>query len=244
MAAESFLMAVLMEDTSLEAERFLVRQWAQSSPQRVRCQLSGAWSCGCRLAGREVSILDPFEVTQKVLDALTALNVKYLVGGSVASSLYGEPRYTQDTDIEIWPDRAQLEGLLAGLESDFYASKEAALEALQRRSSFNLIHFDSQYKVDLFVSQNRPFDLARAERRRIPEGFPANFWVSSPEDMVLIKLEWYRQGRQLSDRQWRDVLAILATQGAQLSLGYLHRWAGELQVADLLERALVQIEPL
>lgn len=237
-------MAVLMEDTSLEAERFLVRQWSQSSPRRVRSQLTGAWNCGCRLAGREVSSLDPFEVTQKVLDLLTALDVKYLVGGSVASSLYGEPRYTQDTDIEIWPNRSQIDGLLAGIESEFYVSKEAALDALRRRSSFNLIHFESQYKVDLFVSQNRPFDHARAERRRIPEGFSANFWVSSPEDMVLIKLEWYRDGRQLSDRQWRDVLAILATQRTRLSLDYLHCWAAELQVADLLTRALDQIEPL
>lgn len=233
-------MAVLMEDTSLEAERFLVRQWSQSSPRRVRNQLTGAWNCGCRLAGREVSSLDPFEVTQKVLDALTALDVKYLVGGSVASSLYGEPRYTQDTDIEIWPNRSQIDGLLAGTESEFYVSKEAALDA----SCFHLIHFESQYKADLFVSQNRPFDQARAQRRRIPEGFSANFWVSSPEDMVLIKLEWYRDGRQLSDRQWRDVLAILATQRTRLSPDYLQRWAAELQVEDLLARALEQIEPL
>ena len=114
--------AVLVEDTSLEAERFLVRQWSQSNPQRVRQQLTGAWNCGCRLAGREVSVLDPFKVTQTVLDALTTLNVKYLVGGSMASSLYGEPRYTQDTDIEIWPDRSQLEELLARTEAEFYAS--------------------------------------------------------------------------------------------------------------------------
>lgn len=98
-----------MEDTSLECERFLVSQWAQSTPLRVRRQLSGAWNCGCQLAGREVSISDPFQVTQTILDILTSLNVNYLVGGSVASSLYGEPRYTQDTDIEIWADRTQVE---------------------------------------------------------------------------------------------------------------------------------------
>lgn len=233
-----------MEDTSLEAERFLVLQWSQSSPDRVRRQLTGAWNCGCKLAGREVTVLDPFEVTQKILDALTALEVNYVVGGSVASSLYGEPRYTQDTDVEIWPDRPQLLQLLTLTEGEFYASKEAALDALQRRSSFNLIHFESQYKVDLFISQNRSFDLARAERRRVPEGFPANFWVSSAEDMVLIKLEWYRKGRQLSDRQWRDVLAILASQRARLDHAYLQRWALELQVSDLLGRAFSEIEPL
>ncbi|MBT9586930.1 hypothetical protein IV102_26550 [bacterium] len=237
-------MAVLMEDTSLEAERFLVRQWLNSTPQKVRQQLAGAWTCGCKLAGREVTVLDPLGVTQKILDALTALEIPYLVGGSVASSLYGEPRYTQDTDIEVWPAPAQLEELLVVIESEFYVSKEAALEALRRRSSFNLIHFESQYKIDLFVSKNRPFDRCRAKRRRIPDGFPANFWVSSPDDMVLIKLEWYRSGRQLSDRQWRDVLAILATQGSRLDFEYLRHWAAELQVGDLLESAIQQTEPL
>jgi hypothetical protein len=237
-------MAVLMEDTSLEAERFLVRQWSNSSPQMVGQQLARAWSCGCKLAGREVTALDPLQVTQRILDALTALEIPYLVGGSVASSLYGEPRYTQDTDLEVWPVLSQLEELLVVTESDFYASKEAALEALRRRSSFKLIHFESQYKIDLFVSQNRPFDLCRAQRRRIPDGFPANFWVSSPDDMVLIKLEWYRSGRQLSDRQWRDVLAILATQRSRLDFDYLRHWALELQIGDLLESALKQIEPL
>ena len=237
-------MAVLMEDTSLECERFLVSQWAQSTPLRVRGQLSGAWNCGCQLAGREVSISDPFQVTQAILDILTSLNVNYLVGGSVASSLYGEPRYTQDTDIEIWADRTQVEGLLAASQADFYSSQEAALEALRRKSSFNLIHFESQYKVDLFVSQNRPFDQSRAQRRLVPEGFSANFWVSSPEDMVLIKLEWYRNGRQLSDRQWRDVLGILAARKGRLCLTYLRRWAVELQVGNLLEQALEQVQAL
>lgn len=137
-----------------------------------------------------------------------------------------------------------MEALLAATTTEFYASREAALEALRRRSSFHLIHFESQYKIDLFVSKNRPFDQSRAKRRRIPEGFPANFWVSSPEDMVLIKLEWYRDGRQLSDRQWRDVLAILATRKSQLCLDYLQHWARELQVEDLLERALEQVQPL
>lgn len=237
-------MAVFTEDTSLEAERFLVLAWAQASPQRVRTQLNGAWGRGCQLAGREVSDLGPFEVTQRVLDVLTELKVKYLVGGSVASSLYGEPRFTEDTDIEIWLERSQLDLLLAKTEADFYLSREAALEAWSRKSSFNLIHFDSHYKVDLFVSQNRPFDLSRAERRRVPEGFPDNFWVSSPEDMILIKLEWYRDGRQLSDRQWRDVLAMLATRREQLDFAYLKRWAEQLQVAELLDRARQQIAPL
>lgn len=231
-------MAVLMEDTSLDAERFLVSQWSQSNPQRVRQQLTGAWNFGCRMAGREVDCLDPFQVTQQVLDALTEAKVSYVVGGSVASSLYGEPRYTQDTDIEVWPDEAQVEQLVGALESDFYVSREAALDACRRQASFNLIHFQSQYKIDLFVSRNRPFDRMRAKRRQVPDGFPSNFWVSSAEDMILAKLE------APGDRPWRDVLAILAVQQTRLSQEHLRTWAAELGVSDLLERALEQVRPL
>ena len=237
-------MAVLMEDTSLEAERFLVQHWAQSSAARVRGQLCGAWKCGCLLAGREEPELDPFEVTAQVLEHLAALGVPYLVGGSVASSLYGEPRFTQDTDVEVWIEADQLEALLDLLKVDFYASREAALDGLRRRSSTNLIHFASQFKIDLFFSKNRPFDQSRMARRRQAEGLPSAFWVSSAEDMILAKLEWYLQGRQVSDRQWRDVLAMLAAQQGRLDQVYLELWAGHLKLTDLLQKALTEVQPL
>ncbi len=66
--------------------------------------------------------------------------------------------------------------------------------------------------------------------------------VASAEDTLLAKLEWYRMGGEVSERQWRDVLGALKVQAGALDLEYLHRWASELGVDDLLERALTQSE--
>jgi hypothetical protein len=68
---------------------------------------------------------------------------------------------------------------------------------------------------------------------------PAEALVATPEDTLLAKLEWYRSGGEVSERQWRDVLGIMMVQGNKLDLAYLRQWAKELKVSDLLERALL-----
>jgi len=188
--------------------------------------------------------LDLFDITQKVLDVLEQIGARFFVGGSIASSLYGELRYTQAPDIITDLDAERADEVVARLQADFYCNPAAAREAAQRRSSFNLTHFDSQYKIDLFVSKGRRCDESRFARRRIPANMPANFWVASPEDVVLAKLEWFRLGQGLSDRQWRDILSILATQQGQLDEAYLSLWAARLEASDLLEKARQEIQPL
>jgi len=114
-------------------------------------------------------------------------------------------------------------------------------DALRRRSSFNLIHYETAFKVDIFIRKIRPFDQMQLERRKLavivadPE---QSVYVLSPEDTLLAKLEWYRLGGEVSERQWRDVLGILQVREGELDLDYVRTWARELQVTDLLERAL------
>jgi len=186
---------------------------------------------------------EPIEVTLKVTNVLEKLGVPYVVGGSLASTLYGMVRTTQDSDIitEMRPEHVQ--SFVSALQEEFYIDEEMIAESIQRNFSFNIIHRDTMFKVDVFIPRPRPFQqsqLARAQRQifDLESEISANF--ASPEDVILSKLEWYRMGGEVSDRQWRDILGVLKTRAGELDLDYLRKWAKELTVTDLLGRALIE----
>ena len=134
-----------------------------------------------------------------------------------------------------------VEPFVRELKDEFYIDKDMIAEAIARRSSFNIIHRESFFKVDVFIPMMRPFmdeQLARAQRQVLSIEPPVEALVATAEDTLLAKLEWYRIGGEVSERQWRDVLGILEVQEGNLDLDYLRQWAKELKVSDLLERAL------
>lgn len=184
---------------------------------------------------------ESINVLMLVIEAFERLQIPYLVGGSMASALYGVARSTLDADIvaDIHPEQAG--ALIKALGDDFYADDEMILGAIRHRSSFNLIHLETMFKVDVFIRKERPFDRIQFERR-LEQVFADNperkAFITSAEDIILVKLEWYRLGGEVSDRQWRDILGVLKVQAGGLDLDYLKRWADELKVLDLLQRAL------
>jgi hypothetical protein len=184
---------------------------------------------------------EPIEVTLKVTGLLEKLGVPYVIGGSLASTLYGMVRTTQDADIitEMRPEHIQ--PFVSSLQNEFFIDEEMIADSIQHNSSFNIIHRDTMFKVDIFIPRPRPFQqsqIARAQRQtfEFETEISANF--ASPEDTILSKLEWYRMGGEASERQWRDILGILKTRAGELNLGYLQTWAEDLKVADLLELAI------
>lgn len=184
---------------------------------------------------------EPVEVTLKVTDVFERLGVPYLIGGSLASTLYGMVRTTQDSDIVAEMRLEHLQPFVLALQDEFYVDDEMIAESIQHNSSFNIIHRESMFKVDVFIPRPRPFvksQLARAQRQVFTFETEVSAKFASPEDTILSKLEWYRMGGEVSDRQWRDVLGVLKTRAGELDLAYLRKWAGELKVSDLLERAL------
>jgi hypothetical protein len=179
-------------------------------------------------------------VLQEVLAALSRLGIAHAVGGSWASSLLGKMRYTHDADVSVEPFPGKEAAFCASFGEDYYVSPEAVQDAIRRRSSFNVIHFPSGFKVDLFVRKDRPFDLSLLARRQphpLPEGGGPPITLVTPEDIILLKLEWYRLGGEVSEQQWRDVLGVLEVQAGQLDQAYLDHWAADLGVTDLLQRA-------
>ena len=184
---------------------------------------------------------EPIEVTFKVTEVLEALSVPYLIGGSLASTLYGMVRTTQDSDIVAEMRLEHLQPFVMALQDEFYVDDEMIAEALQRHSSFNIIHRETMFKVDVFVPWPRPFlqsQLARAQKQTFVFETEISAKFASPEDTILAKLEWYRIGGEVSERQWRDILGVLKTRSGGLDLDYLQEWAMELKVSDLLERVL------
>ena len=146
-------------------------------------------------------------------------------------------------NVSAFPDvkTEHIQPLVEALCKEFYADDEMMRDAIDHQSSFNLIHYETAFKVDIFIRKSRAFDQMQLDRRRlsvIASNPEESVYVTSPEDTILAKLEWYRMGGEVSDRQWRDILGVLKTRAGELDLGYLRKWAAELHVSDLLERAL------
>lgn len=184
---------------------------------------------------------DAIRLMLKVTDTLEKLRVKYAVGGSMASSVHGIMRATMAIDIVADLRQEQVAELVASLSDEFYVDEEIIREAIEHRSSFNLIHLQTAYKVDIFILKERPFDQVQLERRVlscVSEDPRQRIYVTSPEDIILAKLDWYRMGGELSDRQWRDVIGVVKTKSGQLDLEYLRKQAKMLKIDDLLEQVL------
>lgn len=182
---------------------------------------------------------DELDVALAVAGALERVGSAYFVGGSVASSLHGEPRSTNDVDFIVDLPLAQVDAFIAGLGSDFEADADALKDAARRRSSWNIFHLPLVVKIDIFIVGDSEFDRVEMNRRRrtVVRDDGAALWLKSPEDTILRKLLWYQDGGCVSDRQWRDVLGVLRVSAATLDTAHLDTWAAKLGIMDLLARA-------
>lgn len=183
---------------------------------------------------------------RRLLEAFSRLEIPYMVVGSLASSVHGVSRATMDIDILADIDEEKLTALAHDLKAEFHADEEDMKDAYRAGRAFNVIHYSSSYKFDVFPLTADPFCQAEFARRK-KASFPATtaeesvqFPVASEEDTVLSKLLWYRSGGETSERQWNDALGVVRVRGGGLDLGYIRRWASRLGIEDLLGRLLQQ----
>lgn len=184
---------------------------------------------------------DPVLAALQVIDAFEALGVPYLIGGSLASSIYGMPRATNDVDLVADVRPQHVDALLQALGESFGIEETAFRDAVTRQRALTLIHAELVEKVDVFLVGDDAWSRSQLARRTarpiLGSAGGRAAYCASAEDTVLSKLRWYRMGREVSERQWSDAVAILRVQAGTLDEGYLDRWADELGVADLLAKA-------
>jgi hypothetical protein len=159
----------------------------------------------------------------------------------LASSAFGIARSTLDVDIVADIKPKQVPYIYENLREEFYVDSDMILSAIQKQSSFNLIHLETLFKVDVFPLKHHPFEQ-QAFSRRVEKAFSEDesrqLFFATPDDTILHKLAWYKAGDEVSERQWNDVLGVLKVQGDQLDMVYLDRWARKLSVSELLKKAI------
>ncbi|QEG40773.1 hypothetical protein [Roseimaritima ulvae] len=176
-----------------------------------------------------------------VAETLKAIGFRFYVGGSVASSYHGAVRSTMDVDLVGELTEADVPSLLKKLGSEYYASEPAIRDAIRRQSCFNLVHLPMSFKVDVFVSQQRPFDLQVIARAQLGNLDSDTDWlvpIATAEDIIVIKLQWYRLDGETSERQWNDMSRLILLLGASADFDYLHPASQLVGVENLLVRLL------
>lgn len=231
-------MKLLSADTCLEAQLFLVDR-LKRMPLETRLRITAATiSAGLNVRKPEASRMDPFEVTAKVTEFLEQNQVEYFLGGSLASTVHGEPRFTQGVDIIVRLGAIDAERMVSALGSEFYLSEVALKEALARGGSANLIHLASNFKIDLILSGESEFERSEFQRKVRVSAGSRSFYFCSPEDIILAKLDWHKRSGGVLERQLRDIQTVLMVQ-SPLDVSYLRRWADELGVREQFEQSMI-----
>ncbi len=184
---------------------------------------------------------EEYLVLKQLTDALDDLKISYAIGGSIASSVYGKVRFTQDADIAVAPFGDNAGQLYDVLKEAFYISEDAMNQAISDRGSFNIIHLKSAFKIDIFIQKDDDFHklmFVRRKKVKLDESIDHLFDIVSAEDIILLKLQWYESADCMSQRQWSDVLGVLTVQAGSLDLKHLRSCSEKLGVKVLLEKAV------
>jgi hypothetical protein len=186
--------------------------------------------------------MEPSDLLLHFVEILERLGIPYLVTGSMATTAYGEPRFTNDLDVVVDLRPEQVDAFCQSFPAtEFYCYREAVLQAVQQRFQFNIVHFESGIKIDVFIPELSLFNqsfLSRGKRLTLGSGFDVRF--ASPEDVILKKLEYFREGG--SEKHVRDIIGVLKVQAERIDREYIAAWASRLGLAETWQDVLQRIE--
>ena len=188
-----------------------------------------------------MNLAEPIQITRMIAVVFEKIRIQYYVVGSLASSLYGIPRATADADLIADIRQHHVHTLVQALQIDFYVDEDRIKKAVRQRSSFQAIHLQTMFKIDVFLSKDDDLsheEMARREKFQVTEEKGQDLYLASAEDIILNKLHWYKSGGGVSERQWNDVLGVLRVLDKRLDLSYLRNRATKRGLLDLLEKAL------
>ena len=187
--------------------------------------------------------MEQSELLRFVAAVLERLDLRYFVTGSTVTIFYGEPRFTNDIDIVVdLPAIAVAELCRQFPEDEFYVSEEAARDAVRQRSQFNIIHPRSGLKIDVIVPAESEFNRSRFHRaRRVHAGADWDASFSSPEDAIIKKMEYFREGG--SEKHLRDIAGVLSTSGDDIDSAYIDRWAAKLELTEIWQSIQKRVRP-
>lgn len=186
-------------------------------------------------------IQDPGEIARMLHGIFETLNIPYYITGGVCAIAYGDPRTTRDLDVVVEIERSDIMRLVTQLEAEGFYCPSGAVSDIQsgRARVLSVTHIQLVLNADIVLNADTAFDRSKMARRRLEAiGLDASeqFWLASPEDVILAKLLWGQ--RSQSEKQWRDVLGVLKVQGDSLDFAYLSHWATQLNLTELLQRAI------
>ena len=182
------------------------------------------------------------ESLKNVIQALDQDGIQYMITGSLASSLQGEPRSTHDIDMVIAIEESKVHQLMEAFPPpNFYLDEDSILDAINRQSMFNLIDVNVGDKVDFWILTEEPFDQSRFSRKISEEFTGLKMQVSTPEDTILAKLRWAKLSGG-SEKQFTDALRVYGVQYGKLNIDYLKHWVKELDVESLWKRLVNEAE--
>ena len=185
--------------------------------------------------------MEQSELLRKLATELERLGIEYLVTGSIATIIFGEPRFTNDIDVIVELPLAQADAFCSAFPSpEFYCSKDAALQAIRDHFQFNILHPGSGLKIDVIVPADTEFNRSRFSRRlRVSGGMDFEIWLSSPEDVIVKKMEFYKEGQ--SEKHIRDILGVLIMRGDKVDRDYIELWADRMNLSDIWRAILERL---